>query len=84
MMAKGKDSQKSVKKAPAKTLKEKRNDKKLKKSQGQEVLMAKTNYSYAKHTRELEKEKKKEEKRKKKEALKNDESSNEGSSNTEK
>ena len=30
-MAKGKDSQKSVKKAPAKTLKEKRNDKKLKK-----------------------------------------------------
>ena len=34
IMAKGKDSQKSVKKAPAKTLKEKRNDKKLKKSQG--------------------------------------------------
>ena len=33
-MAKGKDSQKSVKKAPAKSLKEKRNDKKLKK-QGQ-------------------------------------------------
>ncbi len=30
-MAKGKDSQKSVKKAPAKSLKEKRNDKKLKK-----------------------------------------------------
>ena len=35
--------------------------------------MAKTNYSYAKHTRELEKEKKKEEKRKKKLAQKNDE-----------
>ena len=35
--------------------------------------MAKTNYSYAKHTRELEKEKKKEEKRKKKSAQKNDE-----------
>ncbi len=33
-MAKGKDTQKSVKKAPAKTLKEKRNDKKLKKAQG--------------------------------------------------
>lgn len=31
-MAKGRDSQKSVKKAPAKTLKEKRNDKKAKKS----------------------------------------------------
>lgn len=30
-MAKGKDSQKSVKKAPAKTLKEKRAEKKLKK-----------------------------------------------------
>jgi len=30
-MAKGKDSKKSVKKAPAKSLKEKRNDKKLKK-----------------------------------------------------
>ena len=35
--------------------------------------MAKTNYGYAKHTRELEKEKKKEEKRKKKLAQKNDE-----------
>ena len=34
--------------------------------------MAKTNYSYAKHTRELEKEKKKEEKRKKKLAQNND------------
>ena len=42
--------------------------------------MAKTNYSYAKHTRELEKEKKKEEKRKKKLALKNDETSNEDKS----
>lgn len=31
-MAKGKDSQKSVKKQPAKSLKEKRNDKKAKKS----------------------------------------------------
>lgn len=31
-MAKGKDSQKSVKKAPVKSLKEKRNDKKAKKS----------------------------------------------------
>lgn len=31
MMAKGKDSQKSVKKAPTKTLKEKRAEKKLKK-----------------------------------------------------
>ncbi len=30
-MAKGKDSQKSVKKAPTKTLKEKRNEKKAKK-----------------------------------------------------
>ena len=37
-MAKGKDSQKSVKKAPAKTLKEKRNDKKLKKNQGQKQI----------------------------------------------
>ncbi len=46
--------------------------------------MAKTNYSYAKHTRELEKEKKKEEKRKKKLALKNDEISDEDKSNTEK
>jgi len=46
--------------------------------------MAKTNYSYAKHTRELEKGKKKEEKRKKKLAQKNDEISNEDSSNTEK
>jgi hypothetical protein len=35
--------------------------------------MAKTNYSYAKHTRELEKEKKKEEKRKKKLAQNSDE-----------
>ena len=33
-MAKGKDTQKSVKKAPTKTLKEKRNEKKLKKDQG--------------------------------------------------
>ena len=33
-MAKGKDTQKSVKKAPAKTLKEKRNEKKAKKAQG--------------------------------------------------
>ncbi|MFT5661714.1 MAG: hypothetical protein ACI9TV_002361 [Sulfurimonas sp.] len=31
-MAKGKDSQKSVKKQPTKSLKEKRNDKKAKKS----------------------------------------------------
>ncbi len=31
-MAKGKDTQKSVKKAPAKTMKEKRADKKAKKS----------------------------------------------------
>lgn len=31
-MAKGKDVQKAVKKAPAKSLKEKRNDKKAKKS----------------------------------------------------
>ena len=31
-MSKGKDSKKAVKKAPAKTLKEKRNDKKAKKS----------------------------------------------------
>ena len=46
--------------------------------------MAKTNYSYAKHTREIEKEKKKEEKRKKKLALKNDEPSNEDSSDKEK
>ena len=35
--------------------------------------MAKTNYSYAKHTRELEKAKKKEEKRKKKLAQNSDE-----------
>ena len=33
-MAKGKDSQKSVKKAPTKSLKEKRAEKKLKKDQG--------------------------------------------------
>jgi hypothetical protein len=33
-MAKGKNTQKTVKKAPAKTLKEKRNDKKLKKAKG--------------------------------------------------
>jgi len=33
-MAKGKDAQKSVKKKSERTLKEKRNDKKLKKSQG--------------------------------------------------
>ncbi len=46
--------------------------------------MAKTNYSYAKHTRELEKEKKKEEKRKKKLAQKNDAISDEDSSNIEK
>ena len=46
--------------------------------------MAKTNYSYAKHTRELEKEKKKEEKRKKKLALKNDETSDEDRSDIEK
>ncbi len=46
--------------------------------------MAKTNYSYAKHTREIEKEKKKEEKRKKKLAQKNDEISDEERSNTEK
>ncbi len=43
--------------------------------------MAKTNYSYAKHTREIEKEKKKEEKRKKKLAQKNDEMSDEDRSN---
>jgi len=46
--------------------------------------MAKTNYSYAKHTRELEKEKKKEEKRKKKLALKNDEMKDEDKSDIEK
>jgi len=46
--------------------------------------MAKTNYSYAKHTRELEKEKKKEEKRKKKLAQKNGEISDDESSNVEK
>ncbi|MCD6174112.1 MAG: hypothetical protein J7J96_10075 [Sulfurimonas sp.] len=46
--------------------------------------MAKTNYSYAKHTRELEKEKKKEEKRKKKLAQKNDETQKEDINNTEK
>ena len=39
--------------------------------------MAKTNYSYAKHTRELEKEKKKEEKRKKKLAQKSGETQEE-------
>ena len=33
-MSKGQDSKKTVKKAPTKTLKEKRNDKKAKKSQG--------------------------------------------------
>jgi len=44
--------------------------------------MAKTNYSYAKHTRELEKEKKKEEKRKKKSAQKNDEIQAEDTNNT--
>ena len=33
-MAKGKDTQKSVKKKPTKTLKEKRNDKKAKKDLG--------------------------------------------------
>ena len=33
MMAKGQDSKKSVKKAPTKSLKEKRNDKKAKKAQ---------------------------------------------------
>lgn len=36
------------------------------------LLMAKTNYSYEKHARELEKKKKKEEKRKKKLAQNND------------
>ena len=46
--------------------------------------MAKTNYSYAKHTRELEKEKKKEEKRKKKLAQKSDGTQEEGTDNTEK
>ena len=46
--------------------------------------MAKTNYSYAKHTRELEKEKKKEEKRKKKLAQKNGETSDEDRSDIEK
>ena len=46
--------------------------------------MAKTNYSYAKHTRELEKEKKKEEKRKKKLAQKNGEIQEEDTDNTEK
>ena len=46
--------------------------------------MAKTNYSYAKHTRELEKEKKKEEKRKKKLAQKNGEISDEENSDIEK
>jgi len=46
--------------------------------------MAKTNYSYAKHTRELEKEKKKEEKRKKKLAQKNGEISDEENSAIEK
>ncbi len=44
--------------------------------------MAKTNYSYAKHTRELEKEKKKEEKRKKKSAQKNAEIQAEDTNNT--
>jgi hypothetical protein len=42
--------------------------------------MAKTNYSYAKHSRELEKEKKKEEKRKKKLAQGNDETQEEDAS----
>ena len=46
--------------------------------------MAKTNYSYAKHTRELEKEKKKEEKRKKKLAQKNDGTPEEDTNTTEK
>lgn len=46
--------------------------------------MAKTNYSYAKHTRELEKEKKKEEKRKKKLALKNDGTQEEDTNHIEK
>ena len=41
--------------------------------------MAKTNYGYAKHTRELEKAKKKEEKRKKKLAQNGDETQEEGS-----
>ena len=48
------------------------------------LLMAKTNYSYAKHTRELEKEKKKEEKRKKKLAQKNDGTQEENTDTTEK
>ena len=46
--------------------------------------MAKTNYSYAKHTRELEKEKKKEEKRKKKLALKGEVTQEEDTNTTEK
>ncbi|MFT5659522.1 MAG: flagellar biosynthesis component FlhA [Sulfurimonas sp.] len=37
------------------------------------LLMAKTNYSYEKHGREMEKKKKKEEKLKKKQAKNNDE-----------
>ena len=46
--------------------------------------MAKTNYSYAKHTRELEKEKKKEEKRKKKLAQKGDATQEEDTNTPEK
>ena len=46
--------------------------------------MAKTNYSYAKHTRELEKEKKKEEKRKKKLAQKGEVVQEEDTNTTEK
>jgi len=46
--------------------------------------MAKTNYGYAKHTRELEKEKKKEEKRKKKLAQKSGETEEEDTKNIEK
>lgn len=44
--------------------------------------MAKTNYSYEKHARELEKKKKKEEKRKKKLALKNDDIQEQDAQNT--
>jgi len=44
--------------------------------------MAKTNYSYAKHTRELEKAKKKEEKRKKKLANNNDDATEEQDAQT--
>ena len=44
--------------------------------------MAKTNYSYEKHARELEKEKKKEAKRKKKSAQNSDGTKEEDTNNT--